>query len=82
MVEDDKSSLNVVSPHCWGYTNRYLDSLAHLTFPAGSLLLLVGKYPTVSGGRGVLPVSCGLPAMNGWEVSNGIWRPCCIAKVE
>ena len=43
MVEDDKSSLNVVSPHCWGYTNRYLDSLVHLTFPAGSLLLLVRK---------------------------------------
>ena len=82
MVEDDKSCLNVATSHCWGCTKRYLESLAHLVFPADSLLLLLWRYPKVSGGRGVLPVSWGLPGMNGWEVPNGIWRPCCLAKVE
>ena len=43
MVEDDKSSLNVVSPHCWGYTKRSLETHAHLTFSADSLLLLLGN---------------------------------------
>ena len=55
MVEDDKNCLNVATSHCWGCTKRYLESLAHLVFPADSLLLLLWRYPTVSGGRGVLP---------------------------